>query len=285
MSDDTEPESMLFEMMETLDSLCYPFYVARDRRPWCPGYYTAKRRQIENAIDAGLLGPGMVLPKGYGFRIDERIIEYPWVYARLPRRPGAMLDAGSTLNYKFLINRQPVSEADLCICTLAPEKRCYWRRGISYVFGDLRSPMFRSETFDTIVSISTIEHIGLDNTLLYTADRSKKEDDEAGFRAAVREFRRVIRPGGACFITVPYGKACKRGWFQVFDSQMVEIVLDDFQPSSHEIEYFGYLPEGWQEVEPAQLANATCFDRFQDKALGPDFAAAARGLVCMRLTA
>jgi SAM-dependent methyltransferase len=276
---------MLFELMEKIDALCYPLYVVRDRRPWLPGYYTAKRWQIENAIDAGLLRPGTVLPRGYGFRIDERIIEYPWVYSRLPRRPGMMLDAGSALNWKFLINRVPVSDANLCVCTLAPEKRCYWRRGISYVFDDLRASRFRSETFDTIVSISTIEHVGLDNTLLYTADRTKKEDDETGFRAAVREFRRIIRPGGACFITVPYGKARKRGWFQIFDAPMVQMVLDDFQPTSQETEYFGYFPDGWRAAQPAELANATCFDRFQDKALDPDFAAAARGLACIRLTA
>jgi SAM-dependent methyltransferase len=276
---------MLFEVMEKIDALCYPLYVARERRPWCPGYYTAKRRQIESAIDAGLLCPGTVLPKGYGFRIDERIIEFPWVYSRLPRKPGKMLDAGSALNYKFLINRAPVRNAELCICTLAPEKRCYWRQGISYVYDDLRSPMFRSETFDTIVSISTIEHIGLDNTLLYTADRTKKEDDDSGFRAAVREFRRIIRPGGICLITVPYGKACKRGWFQVFDSQTVQMVLDSFQSRNQELEYFGYFRDGWRAVEPSELANATCFDRFQDKTLGPDFAAAARGVVCMQLTA
>jgi SAM-dependent methyltransferase len=276
---------MLFELMEKIDALCYPLYVVRDRRPWLPGYYTAKRWQIANAIDAGLLRPGSVLPRGYGFRIDERIIEYPWVYSRLPRRPGMMLDAGSALNWKFLINRVPVSDANLCVCTLAPEKRCYWRRGISYVFDDLRSSRFRSETFDTIVSISTIEHIGLDNTLLYTADRTKKEDDETGFRAAVREFRRIIRPGGVCFITVPYGKACKRGWLQVFDAPMVQMVLDDFQPTSQETEYFGYFFDGWRGAEPAELGNATYFDRFQDKALDPDFAAAARGLACIRLTA
>jgi SAM-dependent methyltransferase len=276
---------MLFEILEKIDALCYPLYVARARRPWSPGYYTAKRRQIENAIDAGLLRPGSALPRGYGFRIDERIIEYPWVYSRLSRQPGMMLDAGSALNWKFLISRVPVSDAKLCICTLAPEKRCYWRRDISYVFDDLRSSMFRSETFDTIVSISTIEHIGLDNTLLYTADRAKKEDDETSFRAAVREFRRILRPGGFCFITVPYGKACKRGWFQVFDSQKVQMVLDSFQPTSQEMEYFAYFPDGWRGAEPRELANATCFDRFQDKTLDADFAAAARGLVCMRLTA
>jgi SAM-dependent methyltransferase len=196
-----------------------------------------------------------------------------------------MLDAGSALNYEFFVKSHPVSEAKLAICTLAPEKRCYWSRGISYVFDDLRSCMFRSGTFDTIVSISTIEHIGLDNTMLYTADKTKKEDDSEGFRAAVREFRRIVRSGGSCFITVPYGKACKRGWFQVFGEKQVRMVLDDFQPKDLEIEYFRYASDGWCPATPDDLTEATFFDIRQDKKFGPDLAAGARGVVCMRLVA
>jgi SAM-dependent methyltransferase len=276
---------MLFQIKESIDVMSYPLYVARGRKPWTFGYYSAKRWGIENAIDAGSLKPGVPLPQGYGFRLDERVIEYPWVFSRLPENPGSMLDAGATLNHGFLVSRAPISKAKLSICTLAPEKHCYWRRGISYVFDDLRSCAFRSQTFDTIVSISTIEHIGLDNTTLYTTDQTKREDDSAGFRAAVREFRRVIRPGGVCFITVPYGKARNRGWFQVFDAAMVRTVLDDFEPTQQEIEYFGYYPDGWHAANPAELAEATFFDIHQEKTFGPDFAAAARGVVCMRLVA
>jgi hypothetical protein len=276
---------MINQIKEVMDAMCLPLYVARGRRPWSLGYHTAKRKQIESAINAGSLKPGSIFPKGYGFRLDERVIEYPWVFSRLPESPGYMLDAGSILNYEFFVKTPPVSKAKLAICTLAPERRCYWRRGISYVFDDLRSCMFRSEMFDTIVSISTIEHIGLDNTVIYTADKSKKEDDSEGFRPAVREFRRIIRPGGSCFITVPYGRACKRGWFQVFGERQVRMVLDDFQPKDVEIEYFRYSSDGWCRANPDDLTEATFFDIRQEKKFGPDFAAGARGVVCMRLVA
>jgi SAM-dependent methyltransferase len=276
---------MLFKVKESIDAMFYPFYILRGRRPWTPGYYTARRRRIENAIDTGSLKPGALLPKGYGLRLDERVIEYPWVFSRLPDNPGLMLDAGATLNHGFLVRRAPVSEAKLSICTLAPEKQCYWQRGISYVFADLRSCTFRTGIFDTIVSISTIEHIGLDNTTLYTNDETKREYDSAGFRAAVRELRRVIRPGGVCFITVPYGKACKRGWFQVFDAAMIRTVLEDFRPAHQEVEYFAYSPDGWHAADPAELTDATFFDIHQEKHFGPDYAAAARGVICMRLVA
>jgi len=276
---------MLYYLKKLFDACVYPVYVARGRKPWKLGYYTAKRRHIEKAIDKGLLKPGRSLASGYGFHIDERVIEYPWVFSRLSENPGVMLDAGSALNHDFLVCRAPVSKAKLSICTLAPEKRCYFSRGISYVYDDLRASMFRSEAFDTIVSISTIEHIGLDNTMLYTSDGTKCEGDSAGFRAAVREFRRIIRPGGECFITVPYGKAQVRGWFQIFDESMIQSVVDEFKPASQEIEYFGYFSEGWRSVSPSEIAEATFYDVHQAKGFDSDFAAGARGVVCMRFVA
>ena len=86
--------------------------------------------------------------------------------------------------------------------------------------------------------------------MLYTTDETKRESDSEGFRAAVREFRRVIRLGGVCFITVPYGKSCNRGWFQVFDATMIQAVLDEFQPAHREIEYFRYSDAAWHARIP-----------------------------------
>ena len=84
------------------------------------------------------------LPPGYGVAMDERVVEYPWVFARLTT-VGKMLDAGSTFNHDFLLERPPLRGADLTIMTLAPEKRCYWYNGYSYVFGDLRDTMFADQ--------------------------------------------------------------------------------------------------------------------------------------------
>src|SRR5215813_3743749 len=35
------------------------------------------------------------IPSGYGRWLDERIVEYPWLFSRLPDGPGRLLDAGS----------------------------------------------------------------------------------------------------------------------------------------------------------------------------------------------
>lgn len=276
---------MLFEIKELLDGLASPFYKLRGRRPWSPGYYTEKKRTICSAIDTGLLSRGSELPKKYGYRIDERSVEYPWLYAQLPKNPGKMLDAGSALNHRFLVERAPLRDAQLTIMTLAPEKRCFWERSISYVFGDLRKTFFADSVFDVVVSISTIEHIGLDNTMLYTGDASKKETDALGFMPAITEFRRILKPGGVCLITVPFGRRGVHGWYQVFDRDLVAKVIEAFQPSVHTVEYFGYGRDGWHRAEAEDVADAEFFDVHEGKPFGVDFAAGARGVACIRLVA
>ncbi len=276
---------MLFEIKEFVDQLFTPLYLVRGRRPWTPGYYTAKKKVISDAIDEGLPKRESGFPAGYGRYVDERSVEYPWLFSQLNEIKGKMLDAGSALNHRFLIDRLPLNDLSLTIMTLAPEKRCFWKKSISYMFGDLRDTSFADDTFDVIASISTIEHIGLDNTLLYTGDMAKKETDALGFIPAVTEFRRIIKPGGMCLITVPFGKAGVHGWYQVFDYDLVTKVIEAFQPSQHSLEFFGYDTTGWHRSEHTEIADAEFFDVHEGKSFAPDFAAGARGVACIRLIA
>jgi SAM-dependent methyltransferase len=265
-----------------LDRAAAPVFKRR-LRPFSAGYQTVKRQTIASAIDAGLLRGGRELPSGYGIAMDERVVEYPWLFGGLAY-VGKMLDAGSTFNHDFLLQRPPLRGADLTIMTLAPEKQCYWYNGISYVFGDLRRTIFSDQTFDTVASISTIEHIGLNNAMLYSDNPDDAESNENGFVPAVREFRRILRPGGVCFISFPFGKRDNLGWYQIFDLAMVEKVVEVFQPSSHRIDYFGYSSHGWSRGSAASLVDATVYDVHSGKGWGADRAASSRAVACLRLT-
>ncbi|WP_212501089.1 methyltransferase domain-containing protein [Bradyrhizobium lablabi] len=216
--------------------------------------------------------------------MDERVVEYPWAYARM-KNVGKMLDAGSTFNHDFLLQREPLHGADLTIMTLAPEKRCYWRDGYSYVFGDLRRTMFGDRVFDTIASISTIEHVGLDNQMLYTGDARDAESDRDGFVPAVKEFKRILKPGGVCLISVPFGKRDNLGWYQVFDLAMIDRIIESFAPTSCHIDYFGYSRKGWSRQSAEALANATIYDVHTGKGWDDDLAASSRAVACLQLTA
>ena len=276
-------DNLLHGVKLLLDGAAAPVFRIRPR-PFGPGYQTVKRRIITAAIDDGLLGNGKELPRGYGVAMDERVVEYPWLFTRLTN-VGKILDAGSTFNHDFLLQRPPLRGADLTIMTLAPEKRCYWHDGYSYVFGDLRNTMFADHAFDTIASISTIEHIGLDNTMLYTGNPQDAESDQDGFVPAVREFKRILKPGGHCFISVPFGKRENLGWYQVFDLAMIEKIVETFGPASHQVDYFGYSRDGWSRQSADKLAGATVYDVHTGKGWGDDLAASSRAVACLRLTA
>jgi SAM-dependent methyltransferase len=276
-------DGLVYGVKWLLDGAAVPVFKMRPR-PFTPGYQTVKRATITSALDSGLLRDGKELPSGYGVAMDERVVEYAWVFSRLAN-VGKMLDAGSTFNHDFLLQRPPLRGADLTIMTLAPEKRCYWHEGFSYVFGDLRNTMFADRVFDTIASISTIEHIGLNNTMLYTGDPNDAESDEDGFVPAVKEFKRILKPGGNCFISVPFGRRDNLGWYQVFDLAMIERIVETFGPTSHQIDYFGYSRDGWSRQPATALANATVYDVHTGKGWSDDLAASSRAVACLQLTA
>jgi SAM-dependent methyltransferase len=279
-------DGLLLRFKEMADALASPFYILRGRPPWSLGYYTTKKAAIKDAIDNKVVRPGRPLPDSFGVAIDERVVEYPWLFDRLRNRDGSLgrvLDAGSTLNHDFILDRDPLRNCDLTIMTLAPEKRCYWYRGYSYVFGDFRQTRFKDASFDTIMSISTLEHVGLDNTLLYTDDQEKSEKNKHGFVDAMREFKRILAPGGRCLITVPYGKYENFDWFQVFDREMIQLLIETFSPSSFDLEFFEYTKSGWQRASEGQVVNATAFDPHSGRGRLDDRAGCARAVACIQL--
>src|SRR5262245_13546483 len=77
-------------------------FVRSGMKPWTKGYVEYKLAEIGRVLrDGGFRGEA--LPPRYGFRLDERIVEYPWFFSRLPSGAGTLLDAGSVLNFGFLL--------------------------------------------------------------------------------------------------------------------------------------------------------------------------------------
>lgn len=267
------------------NSTCAWMYPIFGKKPWKLGYVPYKFLKIREAINSKSLNLSR-LPKGYGHRLDERIVEYPWFFSLVPKLSGKLLDAGSILNYSFLLDHDKLKNKDVFISTLAPEQDCYWNKGkgISYLFEDLRNSNLRDNQFDWVVSLSTIEHIGLDNTLLYTHDESKRENEDDGYILAIKEFKRILNPGGKLYLSMPFGVHRKREWFQIFNSGMVDEIINEFSPSSLEEVYFRYLKDGWKNSNREECLDATYFDIHTEKKYGLDFAAASRAIVCLELT-
>ncbi|SPF35434.1 conserved hypothetical protein [Syntrophobacter sp. SbD1] len=252
-------------------------------KPWTAGYETYKWDNIEKVISSSASFYEMLGTERFGYRIDERIVEYGWFFEKLTTGPAMMLDAGSALNHRITVDHEKIKNKKLFISTLAPEGTAFWKLGISYVFEDLRSTCFREKVFDCIGCISTIEHIGLDNTFFYTRDQSKNENSPEDYLPLVDILYSLLKPGGSLFLTFPFGKAKNHGWFQVFDAAMVSSLVQRFQPLRHTEEIFQYSGDRWHLSSREEAKDAACFDINVQKTYDPDYAAFSRAVACLEL--
>ena len=134
--------------------------------PWSEGYANHKQESIVDCISNALVLESFFnkkIPANYGYRLDERIVEYPWIFAYLRKGKTVFLDAGSTFNFDYLLSNELIENKDKYIYTFYPEDKSYNHKKISYVYGDLRDLPFRDNFFDEIVCQSTLEHIDMDN--------------------------------------------------------------------------------------------------------------------------
>ena len=135
---------------------------------------------------------------------DERAIEIPWCLARYDgeRR---VLDVGYAFaEPAYLAGLAALKAAELIGVDLAAAEV----PGVRPVVADVRELPLRDGELDLVLCISTLEHVGRDNTV-YAVDAAR---DERGDEAALRELRRVLARDGRLLVSVPTGEADDQGW-------------------------------------------------------------------------
>lgn len=263
-------------------------YKSNGMIPWSEGYVAYKEIQIAQSINDEDLIKQMKLknlPSGYGFKLDERIVEYLWIWSHLNFKDSKILDAGSTLNFNFAVENKVINANDLYIYTFAPESNSFTNKSISYIYGDLRDIPFKSNLFDCIISQSTIEHIGMDNSIYGydIADDKKSEQKSYDYLRAIDEMIRVLKPTGTMLITFPYGKFENHGFFQQFDSEMLKRISEMLNGSGvAEYDYFKYENTGWYSANQEELFNYESYNPHTGKGKGTDDAAHCRSVCCIK---
>jgi SAM-dependent methyltransferase len=206
------------------------------------------------------------LPRPCGENLPERVVEL--LLARLSYWPGAaVLDVGhanSMMCHRDMVRSLPAPRNITGIDMAEPVfdvSRLY----AESVRGDICDTEFPDETFDLVWCISSLEHIGMDNSG-YGESRS----DGATAERAIAEMARITRPGGSILVTVPYGKSEDHGWFRNFDFDSLQELLEGVreQGTVHELYFAHSQAGGWSRSDAHELRGTGYLDQSNAGAAG-----------------
>ncbi len=168
---------------------------------------------------------------------DERVVEIPWVLSRL-RASGRVLEVGYAFAEPAYLAGLLRAGVELVGADLATREV----EGMEVVEADVRELPFSDRSFAQVLLVSTLEHIGADNTVYGLA----VESDGGARVEALRELRRVLRRDGSLLVTVPLGEPGDHGWFRQEDGRGWSRLYARAGFFVEEQEVYELLPEGWR---------------------------------------
>ena len=200
-------------------------------------------RRVRELDDAVALGLGA---RGRGERLtwlqapgrtDERVVEIPWVLSRL-RPSGHVLEVGYAFAETAWLGALLRSGLELVGVDLATRDV----EGMETVEADVRDLPFPDRSFDQALLVSTLEHVGADNTV-YGIEAA---EGVGARRLALRELRRVLRRDGSLLVTVPVGEPGDHGWFRQEDERGWTSLFARAGWFVEESELYELGDEGWR---------------------------------------
>ncbi len=256
---------ILSPFRSNLEYLFLPLYKLT-KKPFSLGYNLFKWKLIEKSINDPLVLNAFkdrIIPNSFGLKMDERVVEYPLLFANFSKKSKKILDAGSTFNFKEIIEHPYFSDKNLNIYTFYPESINFPSNRVSYQYGDLRSLPYEDCIFDQVISHSTIEHIDMDNSIYgYELEfNQNKKNKSYEYLKAISEMQRVLAKDGIILLTFPYGKFKNYGFFQQFDSEMVNKIIDYLSKyGKTQKDFIKYSEIGWQFALEESCLNSTSYN-------------------------
>jgi 2-polyprenyl-3-methyl-5-hydroxy-6-metoxy-1,4-benzoquinol methylase len=161
--------------------------------------------------------------RGYQVVVSEQIVENPLVLMNIRTSDRTVLDFGGVESVLPL----QLSALGLKVTVLDQRAYALAHPNLTVVCRDILDETSSfDECFDVVVTISTVEHLGL-------GSYGDIVDEDADFKG-VRRLWSWVKPGGRLMATVPVGKAMIHRNFRVYD----QLRLSKVFPSSTVIRYF-----------------------------------------------
>lgn len=209
--------------------------------------------RVRELDDAVALGLGL---RARGERIrwlqappgtDERVVEIPWVLSRLVPA-GRVLEVGYAFAEPAYLAGLLRSGVELVGVDLATRDVGQ----METVQADVRELPLESASFDQALLVSTLEHVGADNSV-YGLEGEPESGDASRLRA-LRELGRILRRDGSLLVTVPVGEPGDYGWFRQEDERGWTRLFARAGLFVAELELYELAPEGWRaspDLDPA----------------------------------
>jgi len=146
---------------------------------------------------------------------SERIIEYPLLFQYLDKNWLSILDFGCVEDL------MPIHLASLGYEVTGLDLRPYpfTHPNFKFIQGDILRYEPPHEKYDCVISISTLEHVGLGGY----GDPAAEDGD----KIAAAKLYTAVRAGGRLIITVPFGKATTQRNMRIYNhAQLCELITN-----------------------------------------------------------
>jgi SAM-dependent methyltransferase len=174
---------------------------------------------------------------------NERSVEVPWALQRIggARR---VLDVGCSTSDYLAELAQTEPHRGRRVHGLDPDAP-QPITNVGIVKGTVAAPPFPAASFDLILCVSTVEHVGLP---IYG-----QHEFPHGDILAMRHMRRLLAPGGRLLMTVPFGRAQVNPWFRVYGRGSLRRLTGGFRALS--VAFYRLRAYGQGSYEPCRAAD------------------------------
>lgn len=218
--------------------------------------------QIISYAKDGSIRPNVLFHRPWN-SLHSRCIEYPFAASTLRGRE-RVLDVGSSHGSDIWV--QYLCSQNVEVYFSDYDDFPVPVDGAHFVKGDCRSLPFPDASFDRIVGVSVLEHIGLLSAQCHGAMPSFDPD---GDKAALREWHRLLRPGGELVLTFPFGQIggfTPEATARRYSEKDLETLFSLFSPRCldyYEYQYRQYVAY-YDEKSPRIPSNPTPCALFED---------------------